>query len=361
MKVFSAPLSVFISITYTCNLRCKHCAVYWGQNSYRDLETDTWLRFFRELSDLKVFRVRISGGEPLMRKDIWQLMDSIHELPMRLALNTNAILVDRQCAQRLAQYDKMDEIMVSLDGSCPETHDPLRGEGTFRAVIHGVEHLAQFPVPLSFYCTVNRYNVNDLEGIAKLAKHFECMAIKFNDLLPEGRGLENYKELALSRHEWTMALGRLRELRRDYGPMISGTMLEQGEIYDSLSQLTPEEQLDASSNTLCGCGALIQECAVRPDGWIVPCDRLPSLRAGHIDERRFAEIWRSSEVFEQFRKRREISLRDLPECRGCLYKSRCTGGCPAVPSALFGNFNTRDPLGCYRVYLGMEDFRGISA
>ncbi|MBW2063658.1 MAG: radical SAM protein [Deltaproteobacteria bacterium] len=359
MEVLSAPISVFISVTYKCNLRCRHCAVYWGENTNGDVDTSTWLRFFQELSDLKVFRVRITGGEPLMRDDIWQLMDSIHELPMRFALNTNAILVDRPCAQRLNQYDKIDEIMVSLDGSCPETHDPLRGQGTFETVLLGIEQLAQTPVPLSFYCTVNHYNLNDLEGITKLAKEFNPLAIKFNDLLPEGRGLGNYRELGLSREEWGGALEQLRELRETYGPMISGTILDQGEIYQTLSQLTSENKVAAPPNNLCGCGALIQECAVRPDGWIVPCDRLPNLKAGHIVERRFAQIWRSSEVFTRFRKRREISLSDLPECQDCLYKSRCTGGCPAVPNALFGSFAARDPLGCFRVYSGMEDFSGI--
>ncbi|MBW2029118.1 MAG: radical SAM protein [Deltaproteobacteria bacterium] len=70
MKVFSAPISVFLSLTYRCNLRCKHCAVYWEKSPRRDLDTDDWLHFFGELGDLKVFKVRISGGEPLMRGDI---------------------------------------------------------------------------------------------------------------------------------------------------------------------------------------------------------------------------------------------------------------------------------------------------
>jgi len=359
MKVFSAPISVFLSLTYRCNLRCKHCAVYWEKSPRRDLDTDDWLHFFGELGDLKVFKVRISGGEPLMRGDIWELMDALHRLPMRFALNTNAMLVDRRCAERLSQYDKLDEIMISLDGSCSESHDPLRGGGTFKAVLRGIENLARFPIPLSFYCTVNRYNVGDLDGIAKLAKDFNGMAIKFNDLIPEGRGLKNYRELALGRDQWNRALDQLRRLRRIYGPMISGTILDLGEIYDSLSRLTPEDQAQSASNTLAGCGALIQECAVRPDGWIVPCDRLPNLLAGHIKEKRFAQIWRSSEVFERFRNRRKVSLSELTECRNCGYRSLCTGGCPAVPNALFDSITARDPLGCYRIHLGQEDFRGI--
>jgi radical SAM protein with 4Fe4S-binding SPASM domain len=116
----------------------------------------------------------------------------------------------------------------------------------------------------------------------------------------------------------------------------------------------PEEIRALPAGLLSGCGALIQECAVRPDGWITPCDRIPGLRAGHVSEGRFGEIWRSSAVFTAFRKRREVLLSDLQECRGCPYQALCTGGCPAAPYALYGKVVARDPSCCYRIYTGQE-------
>ncbi len=356
MSLLSAPISVFVSITYKCNLRCRHCAVYSEAIAYDDLDSESWIRFFHELAELKVFRVRLSGGEPFMRHDIWRLIDIIHSLPMRLSINTNATLIDKEAAGRLSLYRKIDEIMVSLDGSCPETHDPLRGKGTFREVYRGIENLVRSSLPVSFYCTVNRYNFRELDKIAQLALEWGRRPIKFNDLLPEGRGLKNYKDLSLKREEWEEALNLLGELRRTYGPVIAGTILDQGDMYDSMRHMGREDLQGLPPNSLSGCGALIRECAVRPDGWITPCDRLPDLKAGHIHEHRFREIWHSSEVFETFRKRREVLLSELEECRGCLYHPVCTGGCPAAPYVLYGTVMTRDPLGCYRIYLGEEAF-----
>jgi SynChlorMet cassette radical SAM/SPASM protein ScmE len=356
MDLLRAPISVFVSLTYRCNMMCKHCAVYSEEASGVDLETQSWLHLFEELAGLKVFRVRLSGGEPFMREDIWQLLDAIHGLPMRLAINTNATLIDRQAAGRLKESDKIDEIMVSLDGSCSGTHDRLRGEGSFQRVCAGISSLIDRDLPVTFYCTVNRHNFRDLAQIAALAWSWGKRAVKFNDLLPEGRGLKNYRELALFREEWEETLKTLRDLRRFYGPVISGTILDQGEMYDTIGEISAHDRRNLPSNSLHGCGALIRDCAVRPDGWITPCDRLPGLKAGHIHERRFGEIWRSSEVFSGFRKRREVLLSELDECCDCPYQCACTGGCPATPYALFGKVIARDPLGCYRIYLGQETF-----
>jgi SynChlorMet cassette radical SAM/SPASM protein ScmE len=356
MDHLRAPLSVFVSLTYRCNMSCKHCAVYSEEATGLDLETESWRRLFEEFKVLKVFRLRLSGGEPFMREDIWRLLDTIDRLPMRLSINTNATLIDGSAAKRLRGYSKIDEIMVSLDGSRPETHDRLRGEGTFAQVLSGTDCLVAQELPVAFYCTVNRYNFRDLDRIAALARAWGGSAVKFNDLLPEGRGLANYRELALGREAWKEALTTLRDLRRIHGPAISGTILDQGEMYDAMKRIQVEDGGCSRSNLLHGCGALIHECAVRPDGWITPCDRLPGLKAGHIHENRFGEIWRSSEVFASFRKRREVLLSELDECLDCPYQSGCTGGCPATPYALYGKVIARDPLGCYRIYSGQEAF-----
>jgi radical SAM protein with 4Fe4S-binding SPASM domain len=275
---------------------------------------------------------------------------------MRLAINTNATLIDKGVGERLKEFEKLDEVMVSLDGSCPETHDPLRGEGSFAKVHAGIECLTRQNLPVALYCTVTRHNRNDLAQIAALAKAWGIASVKFNDLLPEGRGLVHYRDLALGREEWDEALAVLRDLRSLYGTGISGTILDQGEMYEAVRGIACCAEQPQQSNLLSGCGALSQECAVRPDGWITPCDRLPGLKAGHIHERRFGEIWRTSEVFIHFRKRREVLLSDLDECRDCSYHHACTGGCPATPYALYGKVMARDPLGCYRIHSGQETF-----
>lgn len=354
MSLLSAPTSVFISLTYRCNLACRHCAVYSSAPSPTDLDTASWLTFFEELVQLKVFRVHLSGGEPFMRPDIWHLLDALDAMPLRFAINTNATLIDAKAASRLKGYRKLDDIMVSLDGASPATHDRQRGPESFARTCTGIDNLVKAGLAVSFYCTVTRINCADLERITELATTWKVAGVKFNQLLPEGRGLANWMELRLGASRWQDALQRLRALKAHYGPFVCGTILDQGDQFDVIAASDQGPVDPAQTNTLCGCGALIKECAVRPDGWITPCDRLPDLKAGHINEHRFADIWRHSALFNRFRQRRTVHLSEVAACQGCTHQSICTGGCPATPVALAGDFMTRDPLSCYRLYSGEE-------
>lgn len=351
-----APMTVFISLTYRCNFTCSHCAVYSDQTTYTDLSTESWLDFFDELAAQKVFRVRLSGGEPFMREDIWDLLDALDRQPFRFSINTNASLIDKKDAERLRNYSKLDAVMVSLDGSCPQIYDAQRGPGTFRRVKRGIDQLAAAGLPLFMYCTVTKHNWKDLKRISQLAVRWGASSMKFNYLLPEGRGLRNYQALALDTQEWKRALRELRSLSAKHGNTICGTILDVGRIFDAMETQTENESAENPSSCLSGCKALSRECAVRPDGWITPCDRMPGACAGHIHEHRFGEIWRSAEIFTQFRKRNQIRISTIEECRDCAYQSQCRGGCPAVPYSLYGNFNTRDPLSCYRIHSGREAF-----
>jgi len=353
MALLRTPTLVFIALTYRCNLCCRHCAVYGPHPACTDLDTGTWLSFFKELADLKVFRLRLSGGEPFMRDDIWQILDTVDALPMRWGINTNAMPIDAQGARRLRSYRRLDDIMVSLDGNAL-SHDAMRGRGAFALARQGIAHLAAAGLPIMLYCTVTRCNKDHLEQVADLALEFKARAVKFNDLLPAGRGLANYRDLSLSRSQWRDTLHTLRQLRETHGPMIAGTILDTGDRYDAIARHTAGKQAPGEASCLCGCGTLINHCAVQPDGRITPCDRLPDLAVGNIVEHRFGEIWREAPAFAAFRARRHLRLDELPECRDCPYTGLCTGGCPAVPYALQGKIRARDPLQCYRLFSGEE-------
>jgi SynChlorMet cassette radical SAM/SPASM protein ScmE len=315
-----------------------------------------WLNLLKELAELKVFNVRFSGGEPFMRHDIWRILEAADSLPMRLSINTNATLVDQDVAKRLSGMSRVDEIMVSLDGSSPDTHDLLRGTGSFELTMRGVHNLIDKDLPVSFYCTVTRYNYEDLDSMFRLARELGPCSIKFNYLMPEGRGREHYPELALSRPEWQHVLETLRRLKSRDEKMVSGTVLDLGELFDDMVACSKDLNYPQEPSFLCGCGALIDECAVTPDGWITPCDRISGLKAGHIRDGNFQQVWQSSEVFQNFRSRREVPLSRLENCSGCEYIAACTGGCAAVAYTLCGNIMDRDPLACYRIYLGEEHF-----
>jgi len=353
-KIPSAPISLFISITSRCNMACRHCAVYSPEIVYGpDLTTEEWLGFIDEIARLKVFKVKISGGEPFVREDIFTLLDALYTHPIRLSINTNATLIDQAAARHLARYtNRLDDIMVSLDGSRPETHDALRGPGTFQRTVRGITHLVEQVGKVSAYCTVTRLNMDELPGILDLSRDLGILGLKFNELLPEGRAVENGAELHLSRSERDAVISRLKELKADPGG-ITGTFIEVDDIFDSIRNMEQEGDIGDTTlpSFLDGCGALVRECAVRPDGWATPCDRLPALTAGHILKTPIDVIWRESETFAYFRSRFITPLSSLDRCRGCPYTAGCTGGCAAGAYAEYGTIMAPDPACCYRLHL----------
>jgi len=359
VKIPRTPMSLFVSITSRCNQACRHCAVYSdGFNYGPDLTTNQWLDFIDEVERLKVLRVKISGGEPFVREDIFELLDAFYSKPLRLSINTNATLIDEASAKRIAGYNnKLDDVMVSIDGGEPKVHDRLRGRGAFHKAMQGVNLLLQSGINVSAYCTVTRLNFTELEPVARLVREMGISSVKFNYLLYEGRGYKYQKELNLTAQERKAVIDELKEVRKDH-PFISGTLFEMNEIFEDIRKFQEMKQsrpgvfegFDPSTHYFTGCGALRNECAIRPDGLATPCDRLPEITAGSILETPLDVIWRESEAFTEFRKRFTTPLSSLSTCADCEYMPICTAGCPASAYTAYGEVLARDPSCCYMLF-----------
>ncbi len=351
-KIPRVPLSLFISITSRCNLSCLHCAVYGKAHSYGpDLTTAQWLSFIDHIAHLKVFRVKISGGEPFAREDIFTILDHLSGKPIRFSLNTNAALIDEHAARRLQTYGtRLSDIMVSLDGGSEEVHDALRGPGAFRDTIRGLGYLVERIGRISAYCTVTRLNIGHLVEVARLADELGLDGVKFNDLISLGRGHDNQGKLGLSGDQRRDAIPYLKEIKETY-PSISGTFLEVHDIFDRIRSecMKSARDDDTGINYLSGCGALRTECAIRPDGYATPCDRLTELVAGNILDTSLDTIWSKSAVFREFRRRFVTPITSLSTCADCRYAPYCTAGCAASAYAVSGTTLARDPSCCLRL------------
>ncbi|HUH65561.1 MAG TPA: radical SAM protein [Syntrophales bacterium] len=349
----SAPLDVFIAVTNRCNLACKHCNVYPTRHSTCDLTTAEWIKFIRRLAELKVFTLWISGGEPFMRDDIFSILDEIEKHHFHYGLNTNATLIDESGSQRISTLKKLYSIVVSLDGSNADIHEAQRGKGSFDRTIRGIETLLKYSKHVSTYTTVTRNNCHDIENIVILGKELGLAAVKFNELLPLGNAVCHLPNLTLSNSQRRAVTNETERLRDIYGGFVIGTILEMGSFFRKFAELdnTNNKYADVV-NGLFGCGGGSKKCTIRPDGWVVPCDRLWDLKAGHILETDFQEIWNSSPVFADMRKRASVSLDAIDGCDGCGYKSLCIGGCPAVSYELTGSVFKVDPMSCYKIYKG---------
>ncbi len=354
-KAYSAPFEVFMSVTNRCNLSCKHCSVSSSPSALDEgLSVRQWLDVIDQIEDFKVFTVRISGGEPFAYPGIFKIIDRLSNGLLRFSINTNAMLVGKEEADRLKRYrGRIDNIMVSLDGSRADIHDRLRGRGSYKAVFKGIDALLDNGLPVSLYTTVVRYNYLDIPDILRLAKKFGVENIKFNELLPIGNASKNFEKLELSRDERILVIDTIKDLKSRYNGFLQGTYCDLIEMFSdmdkaALTSVIPSLNICSAGNT---------QIMIRHDGWVTPCDRLYDYKIENILNKSLKEIWNGGGKLKRFRKRFDMTIDDLAGCRACVYKYKCEGGCPAIPFALGRGLSSKDPLSCYRVFNGEEEYR----
>jgi len=360
LHILSAPTSIFLAISGRCNMNCKHCNVGDHQNkNIPELTTEQWKKFFDELEELKVFRIRISGGEPFVRKDIYELMDYMQEKHFWIDINTNATLIDEEGARRIGRYPKVGNIMVSLDGSNEKVYEMLRGKGTWKKAVKGIENLIRYNGRrVSFYCTVTKYNVDDIENMIELVKSWgQTGGIKFNFIIPGGNADIFFKYISLNDKERRDLINRTPELKEKYGNLISGTIFDSYYMFKRIEENYKKFKDKMKEPAyITGCGTVRNEVTVRFEGNVTPCDRLSHMVCGNILEQSLKDIWLHSPVLNEFRKRLDMTLDDFEECRDCEYKYFCTGGCPAVSMSFRNTIFGYDPLSCYKVYTLEKEF-----
>ena len=168
-KLSRSPETIIAAVTGRCNLACKYCFYADEMAALDDLPSERWLGFFRECGEAGVTRIVLSGGELFTRKDIWELMDAVVGNRMRFGILTNATLITDRTAARLEEYNRrLDTIQVSVDGSGSDTHDRIRGRGSFDRVMAGIGSLKKYGLPWTVRVTINKLNVYDLEDILDL-------------------------------------------------------------------------------------------------------------------------------------------------------------------------------------------------
>ena len=171
-------------------------------------------------------------------------------------------------------------------------------------------------------------------------------------IVPQGNALKHLKELMLSFEEGKTVEAELRQLKRLHPNLVGGTLMQGIEWMDEISEIATEKELDGVSNYITSCGGSISECAIRPDGEVIPCDRLWEYGVGNVKEESFQKIWLHGEGFSKFRERYKQRIDSFAECCNCSYISVCRGGCPATSFGLGKGINGWDPLSCYQVFRG---------
>ncbi|MCB2172883.1 radical SAM protein [archaeon] len=308
------PRVISWNTTFKCNLRCAHC--YMSSDSQVELDelsTEEGKMLIDQLNELSKPVLILSGGEPLMREDIFELAKYGTEKGLKMAMGTNGTLIDDETAKKLAESG-VRSVAISMDSARPEVHDEFRGvKGAWERAIEGTKACQRNGIAVRFNTTVTQQNFNEIEDILELADSLGLLDVQLFFLVPTGRGKE-VEDITPEMYE-----DMIKDVLVKYAdhPMtVKPTCAPQFmRIADQLGQDT--------SRWTRGCIAGMSYGRVYPQGDVTPCPYLP-IKLGNIMEQSFADIWTNSPVLKQ--------LRDFDNLKGrcgiCEYREKC-GGCRA--------------------------------
>jgi SynChlorMet cassette radical SAM/SPASM protein ScmE len=353
------PESFDLSLTGRCNLHCAYCFYSQEMKSLHDLPKDEWLSFFKELRDLAVRDVCLSGGEVFLRPDLWELIDALTDCRMRYSLLTNGTLVTEDT---LAQFEagkrrqRLSSIQISIDGSCADVHDRSRGQGSFKNAIRGLRLLKDAGFPITVRVTINQHNVDDLDNIARLLlDDIKIASFGTNDVMPMGAGCDNQKTITLLPLQQVKAMKTLARLADQYDGRITASAgpLAKWRTYQEMehARATGEMSTRWKMGYLAACGCMYNKLSVHHNGIITPCNIMAKMELGRINRDVLTDIWKTQPLLQSLKDRRQIPMTEVPGCEDCEWAPFCNGSCPGLAYELTGDVNQANPHDCYYRFL----------
>lgn len=337
---------VALETTRRCNLKCLHCRARAHDCADADvLTTERILALFDEIALLGKPIVILTGGEPLLREDIFELAAYGNALGLRMVMAPNGTLLDANNAAKL-KNSGVQRISISLDSTQAVKHDEFRGvDGAFERTLRGIAAAKAADLPLQINSTITRRNLTEIDVLYRLALDLGAVAFHVFLLVPVGRGQALTKE-SITPAEYEQTLNQLYDMQRQSAIEIKPTCAPQ--YYRILRQRAKADGLAVDFATFGpaamtrGCLGGTGFCFISATGTVQPCGFL-DLPCGDILRQSFHEIWQTSPEF--------LNLRDYDAltgtCGDCYYKNVC-GGCRARSYALTGDYMASEPMCAYR-------------
>ena len=300
------PIAVQWVATNRCNLRCRHCLSSSGRAEASELDTSEVLDLMEQLADMPVEMISVTGGEPLLREDMFEVIGRARHLGLQVSMNTNGALV--RMFERELHDARLVSVNVSIDG-LKEAHNFIRrSETSYDEATDAMEFLASTGVLVSAVTTVNRDNYAQLNELFHVVATSGATVWQLQATVPGGRAAAD-DLWRLTPLEWENVRKFVAAKRSYFDVHFAGGMAYCG----------PDAQDVKDSPFFCTAG--ITTCTVNADGTVVGCFGWPKeLSEGNIRERSFADIWYNG--FGRFRNPH------YPEgCRGCEEFNVCHGGC----------------------------------
>lgn len=330
------PFRVHLVLTHTCNLACAHCyqAEHVGAG---ELSTDEVKALLADLAALGVLYLVLGGGEPLARRDFWEILAEARRLKFAVTLYTNGTLIDAAVAKRIREAG-VAEVSLSLHGAEARTHDAfVRRQGSFDRVQRAMDLLEAEGLPVSVKASVSKTNVREMPQLATdLSKRRLTILSTNTTLFARDDGDETPLAYRVNEEE------QRRHVRAEFAAMPRAQF--EALLDDARRTLAAPESLGSAP-----CQAARTTFAVQPNGDVTPCTQTAGQVMGNVRQRPLAEIWGRSTVGDNFRALSKGSF-VAGQCTTCPYRALCNR-CAALSMNETGKLTGYSAQGCQKTFV----------
>ncbi|MEW6068739.1 MAG: radical SAM protein [Nitrospirota bacterium] len=339
------PKWIAWEITRRCNLKCIHCrsSSKIEVKEHPDFSTNEAFRILDDITSYAKPVIVLSGGEPLLRKDVFEIAKYGTNKGLRMCLATNGTLVTDETCEKIKDSG-IKIVSLSLDGSKEKIHDDFRNQkGAFAGSINAARLFKKHGIEFIINSSFTKRNQEDIPKIYKLAKELGATAWYMFMIVPTGRGEEIMNEL-ISKEDYEEILDWHYHMEMDEKDMLVRPTCAP-HYYRVVLQKSKQEGAKFERRTLkfstggakgCIAGQLISLIDV--DGNVLPCSYFPKA-AGNIKKQSFKDIWENSELFRELRDFKKYK----GKCGSCEYLSVC-GGCRARAYSIYGDYLEEEPF-----------------
>ncbi len=335
------PKIIAWEITRRCNLACAHCRAAAHCEAYPgELSLDECKAVMDDIASITDPILILTGGEPLMRPDIWDIIDYAFEKGLHPVIGTNGTLIDDEMAAKIAEHG-IPKVSVSLDFPTAKGQDAFRGaQGAFDQTMAGIANLRAHGVKVQINSTITKMNANLVDDLHDMAQSVGASDFHPFLLVPTGRG-EDLMNVELSPEEYEEVLTWAYE-RQKTSPM-NFKPTDAPQYFRIMHQRAAAEgvKLTGPLAHSRGCLGGISFAFISHVGDVQPCGYF-DMQLGNVLEKPFSQIWTSSPVFDDLRHYDRLK----GKCGACEYKGVC-GGCRARALAATGDYLAEEPYCAY--------------
>jgi PqqA peptide cyclase len=328
-----SPFTLVAELSYQCPLHCPYCSnpVDIGAGRYRsELETEHWTRAFGEAQRLGVLQLALTGGEPMLRRDLVELCAAARDADLYSSLITAGTLFTRERAEALKEAG-LDHVQISIQSPNAQDNDRIAGNRSFAKKIAAAHLAKELDFPLTINCVLHRQNLDRIEEVLELALELGAQRLELANTQYYGWAVLNQEALLPSWEQLQRGEEAVQRFRERVGPKLD------------ILWVLPDYYEELPKPCMGGWGRTAM--VVAPNGDVLPCQAattIPGLEFANLRDHSLEWIWNESDAFTRFR-----GTDWMPEpCRTCPLDRQEVdwGGCRCQALRLVGDPTATDPV-----------------